>query len=94
MSTKQFTKLRFVSIGTLVPKLQTMILTTAGAFANVEYAPEDLIAPTLAAPTASQDLSSSYYYAYNYQRFICLVNSVVEAAWDDLKSQFSNGPLF
>ncbi len=60
-------------------------------FASVEYAPEDLTAPTPAVPTTTQDLSSSYYYVYNYQHFIYLVNKAIEAAWANLKSKFVAG---
>ena len=42
----------------------------AWTFAHVEYEPEDLTAPMPAAPTTSQDLSSSYYYVYNYQHWM------------------------
>jgi len=53
-------------------------------FAAVEYAPEDETAPTPPAPINSQDLSSSYYYVYNYQHFIHLINKAMETAWANL----------
>ncbi|MBM4179863.1 MAG: hypothetical protein FJ211_11140, partial [Ignavibacteria bacterium] len=65
--------------------------------ANVIYEPEDLTAPIPAAPTTSQDLSSSYYYVYNYQHWIYLVNKAIESAWADLRSKFlpiAGGPFF
>jgi hypothetical protein len=52
------------------------------------YTPEDETAALPAAPTISQDLSSSYYYVYNYQHFVHLVNKAIQSAWSDLKAVF------
>ena len=49
---------------------------------NIAYTPEDATAPLPAAPTVSQDVSGSYYYIYNCQHFIHLVNVAIEAAWE------------
>jgi hypothetical protein len=53
-------------------------------FADVIYSPEDLTAPTPSPPTNSQDLSSSYYFNYNYQHFIYLVNNAIQTAWNEI----------
>jgi hypothetical protein len=54
--------------------------------ANVMYTPEDESVITPAAPTTSQDLSSTYYYVYNYQHFLHLVSKAIQSAWDNLKT--------
>ncbi len=51
-------------------------------FADVIYSPEDLTAPTPSPPTNSQDLSSSYYFNYNYQHCIYLVNNAIQTPWN------------
>ena len=62
-------------------------------FASVMYTPEDESVPTPAPPTTSQDLSTTYYYNYNYQHFIHLVNKAIQSAWDNLKANYaSTGP--
>ena len=58
-------------------------------FASVMYTPEDESVPTPALPTTSQDLSSTYYYNYNYQHFIHLVNKAIQSAWDNLKANYT-----
>ena len=59
-------------------------------FADVIYVPEDLTAPTPSPPTNSQDLSSSYYFNYNYQHFIYLVNNAIQTAWNIIAPPSSN----
>ena len=49
---------------------------------NIAYTPEDATTTLPAAPTVSQDVSGSYYYIYNCQHFIHLVNVAIEAAWE------------
>jgi hypothetical protein len=56
--------------------------------AKVIYEPEDLTSLTPAVPTNTQDLSGTYYYVYNYQHFINLVNKAIGSAWEDLKTNF------
>ena len=58
-------------------------------FANVMYTPEDETALAPAPPTNSQDLSNSYYFVYNYQHFIHLINIAIRSAWDNLKATSS-----
>jgi hypothetical protein len=50
------------------------------------YEPEDSTAPIPASPMSGQDLSSNYYYVYNYQHFINLVNKALRLAFDQCKS--------
>ncbi|MFM7982467.1 MAG: phage minor capsid protein, partial [Candidatus Fonsibacter sp.] len=57
-------------------------------FANVSYTPEDDTAALPAAPVVSQDVSSSYYYVYNYQHFVDLVNKTVSTAWLNLRAAY------
>ena len=59
-------------------------------YASVTYAPEDESVPSPAAPTTAQDLSSTYYFVYNYQHFIHLVNKAIQSAWDNLKANYTN----
>ena len=58
-------------------------------FVDVIYSPEDLTAPTPSPPTNSQDLSSSYYFNYNYQHFIYLVNNAIQTAWNEIDMPIS-----
>ena len=53
--------------------------------ANVMYRPEDDTAKLPAPPLTAQDFSSNYYYVYNYQHFIRLVNDAFVAALFDLR---------
>ena len=46
------------------------VTTYFTASVDVMYEPEDLTAPIPASPMSGQDLSSNYYYVYNYQHFI------------------------
>jgi hypothetical protein len=57
------------------------------------YTPEDESVPTPAPPTTSQDLSTTYYYNYNYQHFIHLVNKAIQSAWDNLKANYASTGL-
>ena len=66
-------------------------------FANVMYSPEDETADTPAPPDKSQDVSSTYYFVYNYQHFIHLINTAIKQAWANLKDNFTSsgqGALF
>jgi len=56
-------------------------------YASVTYAPEDESVPLPAEPTTIQDLSSTYYFVYNYQHFIHLVNKAIQSAWANLKAK-------
>ena len=58
-------------------------------FASVMYTPEDESVITPARPTTSQDLSSTYYYNYNYQHFIYLVNNAIQTAWNQVTMPIS-----
>jgi len=62
-------------------------------FASVMYSPEDETAPTPAQPTNTQDLSSSYYYVYNYQHFIHLVSAAIQSAWGNFKFNYTASGL-
>ena len=53
---------------------------------NVVYTPEDLTAPTPAPPISKQDLSSTYYYIYNYGNFINMVNTALQTAFATLRA--------
>ena len=66
-------------------------------FANVMYSPEDETADTPAPPDKSQYVSSTYYFVYNYQHFIHLINIAIQNAWANLKDNFTSsgqGALF
>ena len=59
-------------------------------YASVTYAPEHESFPPPAAPTTTQDLSSTYYFVYNYQHFIHLVNKAILSASGNLKAKFTS----
>ena len=62
------------------------VTTYFTASVDVMYEPEDSTAPVPASPMSGQDLSSNYYYVYNYQHFINLVNKALRLAFDQCKS--------
>ena len=47
----------------------------------IRHEPEDLTAPIPPSPMNGQDLSTNYYYVYNYQHFVNLVNKALAAAY-------------
>ena len=53
---------------------------------NVIYVPEDNTAPLPAPPLIQQDISSKYYYVYNYRHFIEMVNAALQTAFEDLRT--------
>ena len=52
---------------------------------NVIYTPEDNTAPVPAPPLIQQDISSKYYYVYNYSHFVEMVNAALKTAFLDLR---------
>ena len=58
----------------------------------VIYEPEDQTSPTPAPPINSQDISSTYYFVYNYQHFVNLVNTALKTGWSSLQSAL--GPVW
>ena len=48
---------------------------------NVIYFPEDNTAPVPAPPLIQQDISSKYYYVYNYSHFVEMVNAALRTAF-------------
>ena len=59
--------------------------------ADVMYIPEDKTAPTPLSPLVEQDVSSSYYYVYNFQHFVDLLNTALAQAWSYLAAAIFNG---
>ncbi|MFM7985367.1 MAG: hypothetical protein ACKPKO_39245, partial [Candidatus Fonsibacter sp.] len=53
---------------------------------NVIYVPEDNTAPEPAPPLIQQDISSKYYYVYNYSHFIEMVNAALRTAFIALRT--------
>ena len=53
---------------------------------HVIYTPEDNTAPVPAPPLIQQDISSKYYYVYNYSHFIEMVNAALSTAWIALRA--------
>ncbi|MFM7987992.1 MAG: phage minor capsid protein, partial [Candidatus Fonsibacter sp.] len=53
---------------------------------NVIYTPEDDTAPEPAPPLVQQDISSKYYYVYNYSHFIEMVNAALRTAFNALRA--------
>ena len=49
--------------------------------APIVYEPEDKTAKLPIPPTISQDMSSKYYYIYNYKHFIDLINKALKEAF-------------
>ena len=63
----------------------------------ITYYPTDETAPLPQPPIVKQDLSSNYYYVYNYNRFITFINVALDAAFkllcSDLISIYGINPL-
>ena len=53
---------------------------------NVIYTPEDNTAPVPAPPLIQQDISSKYYYVYNYSHFVEMVNAALRTAFIALRA--------
>ena len=47
----------------------------------IQYYPEDSTAPLPEPPINKQDLTSNYYYVYNYNHFIAMINLALETAF-------------
>ncbi|MFM7988649.1 MAG: phage minor capsid protein, partial [Candidatus Fonsibacter sp.] len=63
----------------------TLVYLGAAVTRNVIYVPEDNTAPEPAPPLIQQDISSKYYYVYNYSHFIEMVNATLRTALEDLR---------
>ncbi len=63
----------------------TLVYLGAAVTRNVIYVPEDNTAPEPAPPLVQQDISSKYYYVYNYSHFIEMVNAALQTAFDELR---------
>ena len=63
--------------------IYTVTLTYQGARAtrNIVYWPEDRTAPLPLPPMTAQDISSTYYYVFNYSNFIEMVNAAFKTAF-------------
>ena len=48
----------------------------------IQYYPEDSTAPLPEPPINKQDLTSNYYYVYNYNHFIGMINLALETAFN------------
>jgi hypothetical protein len=53
---------------------------------NVIYWPEDATAPLPMPPMTAQDISSTYYYVYNYSHFVEMVNAALRTAFIALRA--------
>ena len=68
----------------------------------MEYTPQDLTTSTPGSPSNNkygiQEIKSNYYYVYNYQYVIKLLNTTLQTCFNSLKSQVtlptSNCPFF
>ena len=63
----------------------TIIYQATSVTRNVIYTPEDNTGPIPAPPLIQQDISSKYYYVYNYSHFIEMVNAALQTAFDELR---------
>ena len=59
-------------------------------YASVAYVPEEESVPLPATPTTAQDLTSTYYFVYNYLHFINLINKAIQSAWANLKAKYTS----
>jgi hypothetical protein len=59
----------------------TLIYGITSVTRNVIYFPEDYTAPVPAPPLIQQDISSKYYYVYNYSYFVEMVNAALRTAF-------------
>ena len=64
----------------------TLIYGVTSVTRNVIYFPEDYTAPVPAPPLIQQDISSKYYYVYNYSHFVEMVNEALRDAFLDLRT--------
>ncbi|MFM7983998.1 MAG: phage minor capsid protein [Candidatus Fonsibacter sp.] len=63
----------------------TLIYQDTSVTRNVMYTPEDNTAPLPAPPLIQQDISSKYYYVYNYSHAIEMVNRALRIAFVALR---------
>ena len=61
--------------------------TTYTGSARVIYTPDNKTTPAPVPPLLEQDISSTYYYVYNYGTFIAMVNTAFQTAFMDLRLQ-------
>ena len=69
----------------------TILSNTYYGTANVMYSPEDKTAPTPVQPLVQQDITSTYYYVYNFQHFVDLLNTALAQAWSNLAAAILAG---
>jgi len=53
------------------------------------FQPQNLAALPPKIPETTQDLESEYYYVYNYQHFVNLINQTYQEIYNDLNTQFA-----
>ena len=58
----------------------TLVYGLTSVTRNVIYFPEDNTAPVPALPLIQPDISSKYYYVYNYSHFVEMVNAALKTA--------------
>ncbi|MFM7983590.1 MAG: phage minor capsid protein, partial [Candidatus Fonsibacter sp.] len=66
----------------------TLAYLEASVTRNVIYVPENNTDPLPAPPLIQQDISSKYYYVYNYSYFIEIVNRALRIALFDLRDLY------
>ena len=68
--------------------IYTVTLTYLGTAVtrNIIYWPEDATAPLPMPPMTAQDISSTYYYVYNYSHFVEMVNAALRTAFIALRA--------
>jgi hypothetical protein len=64
----------------------TLVYGVTSVTRSVIYFPEDNTAPVPAPPLIQQDISSNYYYVYNYSHFVEMVNRALKTAWLALRT--------
>ena len=68
----------------------TITSSTFGASRYIEYNPLDLTQPEPAKPQTEVDLSSSYYFIYNINDFVDMVNNTFDLLTKDIIQKFSD----
>lgn len=70
-----------IKLGQTDPNLTAYILSIGPNDYPITYVPQDATQSIPNQPLLKQDLSTSYYYVYNYQYFLDIVNSTLAAGW-------------
>ena len=80
-----------VQLGQPLPNLLTYSFTASYSTYNstqkfITYVPSDTVAPTPSPPLTLQDMTGEYYYVYNMNDFVVMMNTALASAVNELIS--------